>query len=65
MTFSSGSRITRNSKKQRLNLSRDGGEFDTQKEGKDRYIGKDRLSRYGVKLARKVKQNQFNLFAEA
>ncbi|MCP4985227.1 MAG: hypothetical protein GY928_03890 [Colwellia sp.] len=54
MTYSSGSRITKTPKKQRLIKSRDGGEFTTQKESKG----------YGHRQARQIKQNQFVMFAE-
>ncbi len=56
MTFSNSTpRITRNKAVKRINLSRDGGEFETQKESKS----------YGHRQARKVKLDQFDRFAEA
>ncbi len=55
MTYSSGSRITRNKSIKRFNLSRDGGEFDTQKESRS----------YGHNEARKAKNdNRFQAWGE-
>ena len=54
MSFSSAARITRNKPVKRINLSRDGGEHETQKENKS----------FGYRNARKVKKNRFDLFAQ-
>ncbi|MCP4985527.1 MAG: hypothetical protein GY928_05470 [Colwellia sp.] len=64
MTYSSGSRITKTPKKQRLIKSRDGGEHTTQKESKGLFNTKGKLNKNGHRQARQIKQNQFNLFAE-
>ncbi len=56
MTFSNSTpRITRNKSIKRINLSRDGGEHETQKESKS----------FGYRNARKVKNNQFAMYAAA